>query len=347
MIAGKFEGRRIAGSDLTEAVGKYSIGEYTDSQMKELENHSCPGCGSCAGMYTANSMNCLTEVLGLALPGNGTILAVSAERRRLAKMAGMQVMEVLKENRRPSNILTDKAFDNALSVEMAIGCSTNTMLHLPAIAHELGKKLDLEYIDKISRNTPQLCKLNPAGAVYMEDLYDVGGISALLKELYDNGLIHGETIGVTNRPLKEVLSNSKGADGNVIREFNNPWRNEGGLAILRGNLCPDGAVVKQGAVLEHMLTHTGPARIYESEEAAAQGILKGEVQKGEVVVIRYEGPKGGPGMQEMLTPTAMLAGQGLDGHVALITDGRFSGVSRGACVGHISRGGGGWSYKPD
>ncbi|HHV17552.1 MAG TPA: dihydroxy-acid dehydratase [Thermoanaerobacterales bacterium] len=336
MIAGKFEGRRIAGSDLTEAVGKYSIGEYTDSQMKELENHSCPGCGSCAGMYTANSMNCLTEVLGLALPGNGTILAVSAERRRLAKMAGMQVMEVLKENRRPSNILTDKAFDNALSVEMAIGCSTNTMLHLPAIAHELGKKLDLEYIDKISRNTPQLCKLNPAGAVYMEDLYDVGGISALLKELYDNGLIHGETIGVTNRPLKEVLSNSKGADGNVIREFNNPWRNEGGLAILRGNLCPDGAVVKQGAVLEHMLTHTGPARIYESEEAAAQGILKGEVQKGEVVVIRYEGPKGGPGMQEMLTPTAMLAGQGLDGHVALITDGRFSGVSRGACVGHIS-----------
>lgn len=336
MLAGKFNGRRIAGSDLTEAVGKHSIGEYTDAQMKELENHACPGCGSCAGMYTANSMNCLTETFGMALPGNGTVLAVSAERRRLAKMTGMQVMEVLREGLKPSDILTQDAFDNALRAEMAIGCSTNTMLHLPAIAHELGRKLDLEYIDKVSYTTPQLCKLNPAGAVYMEDLYDAGGISAILKELYNNNLIHGDTVGVTTLPLKEVLADSEGADGEVIRKFNNPWRAEGGLAIMRGNLCPDGAVVKQGAVLEHMLKHTGPARIYESEQAAAQGILDGEVQKGEVVVIRYEGPKGGPGMQEMLTPTAMLAGQGLDGHVALITDGRFSGVSRGACIGHIS-----------
>lgn len=336
MLAGKFEGRRVAGTDLTEAVGKYSIGEYTDKQIKEMEDHACPGCGSCAGMYTANSMNCLTETLGLALPGNGTVMAVSAERRRLAKMTGMQVMEVLKAKRRPSEILTDDAFENALRAEMAIGCSTNTLLHLPAIAHELGKRIDLSYVDEISHTTPQLCKIQPAAPVYMEDLYDAGGVSAILKELYENGLLHGDTVGVTNLKLSEVLASSSGADGTVIRKFDNPWRKEGGLAVLRGNLCPDGAIIKQGAVLEHMLRHTGPARIYESEQDAAQSILKGEVQKGEIVVIRYEGPKGGPGMQEMLTPTALLAGQGLDGHVALITDGRFSGVSRGAVVGHIS-----------
>ena len=336
MLAGKVGGRRVAGTDLTEAVGKYSIGEYTDRDIKEFENHACPGCGSCAGMYTANSMNCLSEVLGLALPGNGTILAVTSERRRLAKTAGMQVMEVLRENRRPSDILTKEAFDNALHAEMAIGCSTNTMLHLPAIAHELGIKLSLEYIDGISRETPQLCKINPAAPVYMEDLYDAGGISAILKELYKHALINGSTVGVTNRPLKDILEESAGADGTVIRKFENPWRGDGGLAVLKGNLCPDGAVVKQGAVLENMLIHTGPAKIYESEEDAAHGILAGQVKKGDVVVIRYEGPKGGPGMQEMLTPTAVLAGQGLDGHVALITDGRFSGVSHGAVIGHIS-----------
>lgn len=336
MQAGKVGGRRVAGTDLTEAVGKYSIGEYTDRDIKEFENHACPGCGSCAGMYTANSMNCLSEVLGLALPGNGTILAVTSERRRLAKTAGMQVMEVLRENRRPSDILTKEAFDNALHAEMAIGCSTNTMLHLPAIAHELGIKLSLEYIDGISRETPQLCKINPAAPVYMEDLYDAGGISAILKELYKHELINGSTVGVTNRPLKDILEESAGADGTVIRKFENPWRGDGGLAVLKGNLCPDGAVVKQGAVLENMLIHTGPAKIYESEEDAAHGILAGQVKKGDVVVIRYEGPKGGPGMQEMLTPTAVLAGQGLDGHVALITDGRFSGVSHGAVIGHIS-----------
>lgn len=336
MQAGKVGGRRVAGTDLTEAVGKYSIGEYTDRDIKEFENHACPGCGSCAGMYTANSMNCLSEVLGLALPGNGTILAVTSERRRLAKTAGMQVMEVLRENRRPSDILTKEAFDNALHAEMAIGCSTNTMLHLPAIAHELGIKLSLEYIDGISRETPQLCKINPAAPVYMEDLYDAGGISAILKELYKHALINGSTVGVTNRPLKDILEESAGADGTVIRKFENPWRGDGGLAVLKGNLCPDGAVVKQGAVLENMLIHTGPAKIYESEEDAAHGILAGQVKKGDVVVIRYEGPKGGPGMQEMLTPTAVLAGQGLDGHVALITDGRFSGVSHGAVIGHIS-----------
>ena len=336
MQAGKVGGRRVAGTDLTEAVGKYSIGEYTDRDIKEFENHACPGCGSCAGMYTANSMNCLSEVLGLALPGNGTILAVTSERRRLAKTAGMQVMEVLRENRRPSDILTKEAFDNALHAEMAIGCSTNTMLHLPAIAHELGIKLSLEYIDGISRETPQLCKINPAAPVYMEDLYDAGGISAILKELYKHALINGSTVGVTNRPLKDILEESAGADGTVIRKFENPWRGDGGLAVLKGNLCPDGAVVKQGAVLENMLIHTGPAKIYESEEDAAHGMLAGQVKKGDVVVIRYEGPKGGPGMQEMLTPTAVLAGQGLDGHVALITDGRFSGVSHGAVIGHIS-----------
>ena len=336
MQAGKVGGKKVAGTDLTEAVGKYSIGEYSYEQIKDFENHACPGCGSCAGMYTANSMNCLTEVLGLALPGNGTILAVTSERRRLAKLAGIQVMDVLRKNIKPSDILTKEAFDNALHAEMAIGCSTNTMLHLPAIAHELGMKLSLEYIDNISRETPQLCKINPAAPVYMEDLYDVGGISALLKELYNNGLVNGDTIGVSAKPLKELISDSPAADGIIIRSFDNPWREDGGLAVLRGNLCPDGAVVKQGAVLENMLIHTGPARIYESEESAAHGILNGQVRKGDVVVIRYEGPKGGPGMQEMLTPTAVLAGQGLDGHVALITDGRFSGVSHGAVIGHIS-----------
>ena len=336
MMSGRFEGRKIAGTDLVEAVGKYSVGELTDKQIKEYEDNACPGCGACAGMYTANSMNCLSESLGIALPGNGTVPAVMSERRRLAKMAGMQVMEVLKANRRPSDIMTDKAFENALRVEMTLGCSTNTMLHMPAIAHELGKKLELSYINEISFSTPQLCKINPAAPVYLEDLYAAGGVSAVMRELYDHGLIHGETVGVTGKPLSELLADSPGADGEVIRKFDNPWRKEGSLAVLRGNLCPDGSVVKQGAVLEHMLRHTGPARIYETEQDAAQGILKGEVQKGEVVVIRYEGPRGGPGMQEMLTPTAMLAGQGLDGHVALITDGRFSGVTRGAMVGHIS-----------
>lgn len=294
MMAGRFEGKKCAGTDLTEAVGQYSIGKLTDEQLKEYEDHACPGCGSCAGMYTANSMNCLTETLGLALPGNGTILAVTAERRRLAKMAGMQVMEVLKANLRPSNILTDDAFENALRAEMAIGCSTNTMLHLPAIANELGKRLDLSYIDEISHTTAQICKIQPAAPVYMEDLYAAGGISAILKELLDHGKLHGDTVGVTLKPLSEVLSKSRGADGTVIRKYETPYRAEGGLAIMRGNLCPDGAVVKQGAVLEKMLKHTGPARIYESEESAAQGIMHGEVKPGDVVVIRYEGPKGGP-----------------------------------------------------
>ncbi len=336
MMAGRFEGKRVAGTDVTEAVGKFSIGAMTAEQIKDMEDHACPGCGSCAGMYTANSMNCLTETLGLALPGNGTILAVTAERRRLAKEAGMQVMEVLKANRRPSDILTDDAFENALRVEMAVGCSTNTMLHLPAIANELGKKLDLSYIDSLSHDTAQICKIQPAAPVYMEDLYEVGGISAILKELWKHGKIHEDTVGVTLKPLKELLANSKDADGTIIRKYEEPYRAEGGLAVMRGNLCPDGAVVKQGAVLENMLKHSGPARIYESESAAAQGILHGEVKPGDVVVIRYEGPKGGPGMQEMLTPTAVIAGQGLDGQVALITDGRFSGVSRGAVIGHIS-----------
>ncbi|MDR1132884.1 MAG: dihydroxy-acid dehydratase [Synergistaceae bacterium] len=336
MMAGKFEGRRIAGSDLTEAVGKYSKGEYDDAQMKELEDHACPGCGACAGMYTANSMNCLTETLGLAFPGNGTIPAVVSERRRLAKETGMRIMELIKHNTRPSDILADRAFENALRAEMAIGCSTNTLLHLPAIANELNKKIDLGYADKISRETPQLCKLNPAAAAYIEDLHSVGGVSAILKELYNHGLIDGGAASVLGISFGEMLANVRPADGVVIRRFEDPWRGEGGLAVMRGNLCPDGAVVKQGAVLENMLRHTGPARVFDSEESASEAIYSGKIQKGDVVVIRYEGPRGGPGMQEMLTPTSMIAGRGLDGHVALITDGRFSGVTRGACVGHIS-----------
>ena len=336
MMAGHFEGHRIAGTDVTEAVGKHSIGELSDAQIKEIEDNACPGCGSCAGMYTANSMNCLTETLGLALPGNGTVPAVMSARRRLAKEAGMQVMELLEKNVKPSDILTDEAFENALRVEMAVGCSTNTMLHLPAIANELHKKLDLDYIDSVSRDTHQICKLQPAAPVYMEDLYAVGGVQAIMKELLINGKLHGDTMGVTLKPLSEQLEGSKAADGKVIRKYDDPFREEGGLAVMRGNLCPDGAVVKQGAVLENMMVHKGPARIYESENEAAAGILKGELEPGDVVVIRYEGPKGGPGMQEMLTPTALIAGQGLDGKVALITDGRFSGVTRGAAIGHIS-----------
>jgi dihydroxy-acid dehydratase len=287
-------------------------------------------------MYTANSMNCLAETLGLALPGNGTVPAVASERRRLAKETGMTVMELVKNNLRPGDILTDGSFENALTAEMAMGCSTNTLLHLPAIANELGRKIDLSHADEISRRAPQLCKLNPAAATYMEDLYSVGGVSAILKELLNHGLLDGGASCVLGKPIAKVLENAKPADGTVIRRFEDPWRSEGGLAVLRGNLCPDGAVVKQGAVLENMLRHVGPARVFDSEESASEAIYAGKINKGDVVVIRYEGPRGGPGMQEMLTPTAMLAGRGLDGFVALITDGRFSGVTRGACVGHIS-----------
>ncbi|MCL2122169.1 MAG: dihydroxy-acid dehydratase, partial [Clostridiales bacterium] len=295
-----------------------------------------PGGGSCSGMYPANSMTCLTEALGMGLPGHGTIPAVSGARKALAKNAGERVMDLLKENRRPRDILVPAAFTNALRVEMALGCSTNTALHLPAIAHEAGLNLDLDFIDGISHSTPQLCALNPAGPVFLEDLASVGGIMAVMKELADHGLIDGSVKAVGADCLASILQKSRGADEGIIRPFEKPYRPEGGIAVLRGNLAPEGAVVKQGAVPQEMLVFHGRAKVYDSEEEGAAAILAGKIQAGDVVVIRYEGPKGGPGMQEMLTPTATLMGRGLGSSTALITDGRFSGVTRGAAIGHIS-----------
>lgn len=337
MMAGRVNGTRIAAVEMNEAAARFVKGELTECDLKEMEDKACPGCGSCAGMYTANSMNCLTETLGLALPGNGTILAVTAARRRLAKEAGEQIMKILAADLRPKDILTDHAFYNALRTELALGCSTNTMLHLPAIAREAGNdKVTIDLVNELSYITPQLCKISPAAPVFMEDLEEAGGMSAVLKELYDNGAIDGDTVGVTLKPLKEILNKSKGADGIVIRKFANPFRKEGGIAVLRGNLAQKGCVTKQGAIDESMLVHQGKARVYDCEKDACKGILSGEVQAGEVVVIRYEGPKGGPGMQEMLAPTSFISGCGLGNSVALITDGRFSGVTKGACIGHIS-----------
>lgn len=330
------DGRRVGLSEVFEAVGQFSAGQLTETELKDFEEKACPGCGSCSGMYTANSMNCLTEALGLGLPGNGTIPAISAARKRLAKMAGERIMELLAENRRPSDILTLSAFKNALRTEMAIGCSTNTILHLPAIAHELGIKLELAMIDELSHQTPQLCILNPAGSIFIEDLGLQGGIMAVMKELTKAGVIDESvrSVGATN--LGEILKRYEGADGNIIHHIDQPYRSEGGIAILRGNLAPEGAVVKQGAVAPQMMVHQGPAQVFNSEEEATEAIMCSRIQPGDVVVIRYEGPKGGPGMQEMLTPTAALVGQGLGGSVALITDGRFSGATRGAAIGHVS-----------
>ncbi|QNB46638.1 dihydroxy-acid dehydratase [Thermanaerosceptrum fracticalcis] len=336
MQSGKFQGKRIALSDIFEAVGQYSKGTMTESELKEMEDCTCPGCGSCAGMYTANSMNCLTEALGMGLPGNGTILAVTAARRRLAKEAGEKIMAILEQDLRPRDILTKAAFTNALRTDMALGCSTNTVLHLTAIAHEAGIKLDLEQIDQISRTTPQLCKLSPAGPSFIEDLAEAGGIMGVMKELARGGLIDGTVKTVSGVSLEEVLKVTRNETGGVIRTIENPYRAEGGIAILKGNLAPDGAVVKQGAVIEEMMVYQGPARIFNSEEEATEAILNGGIKSGDVIVIRYEGPKGGPGMREMLTPTSALAGMGLDSSVALITDGRFSGASRGASIGHVS-----------
>jgi dihydroxy-acid dehydratase len=330
------DGSRVGLSEVFEAVGQFSAGQISEEALLEYEQKACPGCGSCSGMYTANSMNCLTEALGMGLPGNGTIPANSAARKRLAKMAGERIMELLAENRRPSDVLTIKAFTNALRTEMAIGCSTNTVLHLPAIAHELGIKLELSLIDELSHTTPQLCILNPAGSVFIEDLGLHGGIMAVMKELFKAGLIDGSVPAVGGADLAEILQDYTGADGTVIKAIDTPYRKEGGIAILRGNLAPDGAVVKQGAVAPEMMVHQGPAKVYDSEQAATEAILGGQIEKGDVVVIRYEGPKGGPGMQEMLTPTAALVGQGLGSSVALITDGRFSGATRGAAIGHVS-----------
>lgn len=330
------DGRRVGLSEVFEAVGQYSAGTLTEEELKDFEEHACPGCGSCSGMYTANSMNCLTEALGIGLPGNGTIPANSAARKRLAKTAGERIMTLLAEDRKPSDILTHQAFYNALRMEMAIGCSTNTVLHLPAIAHELGIRLDLDTIDEISHKTPQLCILNPAGSLFIEDLGRKGGIMAVMKELSKGGLIDGTICAVGDSCLDQILKCTPGADGEVIQPLDRPYRPEGGIAILRGNLAPDGAVVKQGAVVPEMMVFEGPAKVYDSEEAATAAIMNNLIQAGDVVVIRYEGPQGGPGMQEMLTPTAALVGQGLGAQVALITDGRFSGATRGAAIGHVS-----------
>lgn len=336
MQAGRKNGQRLALSDVFEAVGQHSTGKITDDELKAMEDCACPGCGSCAGMYTANSMNCLTEALGMGLPGNGTILAVKAARRRLAKTAGEKVMEILAQGLKPSDILTKDAFINAVRTDMALGCSTNTVLHLTAIAHEAGIKLDMELIDKISRETPQLCKLSPAGSTFIEDLDEVGGIMAVMKELSKKGLINTNAKTVAAPQINDILKTRTGADGEIIRSLDNPHRTEGGIAVLKGNIAPEGAVVKQGAVVEKMMVHQGPARVFNSEEEASEAILSSKIKEGDVIVIRYEGPKGGPGMREMLTPTAAVAGMGLDSSVALITDGRFSGATRGASIGHVS-----------
>ena len=336
MLAGRVEGKKRSLSAMFEATGAYAAGKIDDKKLEEFAEKVCPTCGSCSGMYTANSMNCLTEVLGLGLKGNGTIPAVYSARIELAKHAGMQVMECVRNNIRPRDILTKEAFENALAADMAIGCSTNSMLHLPAIANECGIKIDLSHVNEISERTPNICHLAPAGPTYMEDLNEAGGIYAVLKELLDGGLINGDVMTVTGKTLKENVASSFVVDPEVIRPLDNPFTKTGGLAILKGNLAPDGCVVKRSAVAPEMLVHEGPARCFNSEEEAIKFIYDGKVQKGDVLIIRYEGPAGGPGMREMLSPTSAIAGAGLDKDVALITDGRFSGATRGASIGHVS-----------
>ncbi|SEV90095.1 dihydroxy-acid dehydratase [Ruminococcaceae bacterium KH2T8] len=336
MLAGRVEGKKRSLSAMFEATGAYAAGKIDEEKLEEFAEKVCPTCGSCSGMYTANSMNCLTEVLGLGLKGNGTIPAVYSARIELAKHAGMQVMECVRKNIRPRDILTAEAFENALAADMAIGCSTNSMLHLPAIANECGIKIDLSHVNEISERTPNICHLAPAGPTYMEDLNEAGGIHAVLKELLDAGLINGDVMTVTGKTLKENVASSFVIDPEVIRPIDNPFTKTGGLAILKGNLAPDGCVVKRSAVAPEMLVHEGPARCFNSEEEAIKFIYDGKVQKGDVLIIRYEGPAGGPGMREMLSPTSAIAGAGLDKDVALITDGRFSGATRGASIGHVS-----------
>lgn len=336
MMPGYYNSKKLTVSNSFEAVGAAGAKKMSDEQMKEIELYSCPGCGSCAGMFTANSMNCMTEAVGLGLPGNGTIPAVHAARIRLAKEAGMKVMELLNKNIRPRDIVTADSLHNALTADMALGCSTNTVLHLPAIAHEAGIKINLKDINDISKSTPHLVKLSPAGEDCLVDLWQAGGVSAVLKELDEYGLINTDCMTVTANTVGDNIKNAYVKDTDVIRSLGNAYSKDGGLAILWGNIAPDGAVVKKGAVLPEMLVHSGPAKVYNSEEECMGAIMSGKVVSGDVVVVRYEGPKGGPGMREMLTPTSAIAGMGLDSSVALITDGRFSGASRGASIGHIS-----------
>ena len=336
MLAGRVKGCKTSLSSMFEAVGSYAAGTMTLEDVTEFEEKACPTCGSCSGMYTANSMNCLTEVLGMGLGGNGTIPAVYSERIRLAKHAGMKVMELLEKNIRPRDIMTEKAIINALTVDMALGCSTNSMLHLPAIAHEIGMDFDITYANEISAKTPNLCHLAPAGHTYMEDLNEAGGVYAVMNELNKKGLLYTECMTVTGKTVGENIEGCVNKDPNVIRPIENPYSETGGLAVLTGNLAPYGGVVKRSAVVEEMMVHEGPARVFDCEEDAIDAIKGGKIVAGDVVVIRYEGPKGGPGMREMLNPTSAIAGMGLGSSVALITDGRFSGASRGASIGHIS-----------
>ncbi|NLK86799.1 MAG: dihydroxy-acid dehydratase [Clostridiaceae bacterium] len=336
MLSLKRKGVDLDLNSVFEAVGAVKAGTMTQEEVFEYEDNACPGCGSCSGMFTANSMNCLTEVLGMGLTGNGTIPAVYAERIRLAKQAGMKVMELVEKDIKPSDILNEKAFENALTVDMALGCSTNSVLHLPAIAHEVGVKIDLDIINEISSKVPNLCKLAPSGHHHVQDLYMAGGVQAVMKELSKKDLLHLELITVTGKTVGENIENAAVTDGDVIRSIGEPYSKTGGIAVLRGNIAADGAVVKRSAVAEEMLVHKGPARVFDSEEDSIKAIYEGRIKAGDVVIIRYEGPKGGPGMREMLSPTSAIAGMGLDKEVALITDGRFSGASRGASIGHVS-----------
>ncbi|WP_288595622.1 dihydroxy-acid dehydratase [Ruminococcus callidus] len=336
MLAGHVKGKKTSLSSMFEAVGSYAAGKFTLEDVEEFENNACPTCGSCSGMYTANSMNCLTEVLGMGLRGNGTIPAVYSERIKLAKQAGMAVMDMYRKNIRPRDIMTADAFENALTADMALGCSTNSMLHLPAIANECGIKIDLDMVNQISARTPNICHLAPAGHAYMEDLNEAGGIYAVLNELTKKNLLHTDVMTVTGKTMAENIKGCINKNTDIIRPIDQPYSETGGIAVLKGNLAPDRCVVKRSAVAKEMLVHKGPAKVFNSEEEAIAAITGGKIVKGDVVVIRYEGPAGGPGMREMLSPTSAIAGMGLDKDVALITDGRFSGATRGAAIGHVS-----------
>ncbi len=336
MLAGRVDGKKTSLSSMFEAVGAYTAGKLSEEKLHEYECKACPTCGSCSGMYTANSMNCLTEALGMGLKGNGTIPAVYSARIELAKRAGMQIMELVRKNIRPRDIMTKEALMNALTVDMALGCSTNSMLHLPAIAHECGVELSLDIANEISAKTPNLCHLAPAGRTYMEDLDEAGGVYAVMNELNKKGLLNTDCMTVTGKTVGENIADCVNLDPDVIRPIDNPYSETGGIAVLKGNLAPEGSVVKRSAVLPEMLVHEGPARVFDCEEDAQAAINEGKIRPGDVVVIRYEGPKGGPGMREMLNPTSAIMGMGLGSSVALITDGRFSGATRGACIGHVT-----------
>ncbi len=336
MLAGHVDGKKTSFSSISEAVGEFNAGKISEEKLSEYEVKTCPTCGSCSGMYTANSMNCLTEVLGMALKGNGTIPAVYSQRIELAKHAGMQIMELIKNDIKPRDIMTEKAFMNALACDMALGCSTNSMLHLPAIAHECGIELNLDIANEISDRTPNLCHLAPAGRNYIEELDEAGGVYALMNELAKKGLLHTDVLTCTGKTVGENIKGCVNMNTDIIRPIDNPYSKTGGIAVLRGNLAPDSCVVKRSAVAPEMLRHEGPAKVFDCEEDAMEAILGGKITDGDVVVIRYEGPKGGPGMREMLNPTSAIMGMGLGSTVALITDGRFSGATRGAAIGHVS-----------